>query len=259
MLEIFQIPVLDDNYIYILHDQKTKQVAVVDPAVSDAVTTFLDQNNFQLNFILNTHHHFDHVGANLALKNRYHCQILGSDTDKNRIPGIDGCLREGDSVCVGDSRAEVLFVPGHTRGHIAFWFPEDRALFCGDTLFSLGCGRLFEGTAQQMWQSLCKIRELPDETTVYCAHEYTLANGQFAQFLRPSCEALRAYIEKAQAKRDRGEPTIPCNLGQEKLLNPFLRADKNDLKATTDSEAAAAHQVFARIREQKDRFTPSTF
>lgn len=240
MLKIIQIPVLSDNYIYLLQDQATGKVAVVDPAQSEPVLAELAARGWQLAMILNTHHHGDHVGGNKILVQETGCQVLGPKYEAESIPHIGVKLDEGDRVSLGESSAQVLAVPGHTRGHIAYWFADDQALFCGDTVFSLGCGRLFEGTAEQMWQSLLKIMALPSETRIYCAHEYTESNLRFALTIEPDNPALQAYATEVREKRSRLLPTIPSTLALELSANPFLRA------------GGAAR--FAELRTAKDHF-----
>ena len=184
--------------------------------ISGPVIETLEDENLSLDFILNTHHHLDHVGANLELKKKYGCKIIGSERDSSRIPGIDIKLNEGDFFEIGESKCKIFDVSGHTEGHIAFYFKKENLIFCGDTLFSLGCGRLFEGTPLQMVQSLLKIRSLPDNTKIYCAHEYTLNNANFALSLDPSNKKLKAKVQEIKIKRSRNVPTIPCFLGDEK-------------------------------------------
>ncbi|MBC8791611.1 MAG: hydroxyacylglutathione hydrolase [Tagaea sp. CACIAM 22H2] len=252
MLEIIRIPVLKDNYVWLLHSGMT--VAVVDPAVEGPVVAELDRTGRRLTHILNTHHHNDHVGANLALKARYGCKIVGPLADRDRIPGIDLALAEGDAITLGDATAKVFDVPGHTRGHIAFWFADEKALFCGDTLFALGCGRLFEGTPDQMWNSLLKLRAMPDETLVCCAHEYTQSNARFAVTADPGNTRLAARAAEIDAMRAKGEATVPSLLGVEKATNPFLRADDPALAAAYGLAGRDPVTVFAAIRAAKDRF-----
>ncbi len=252
MLEIVRIPVLKDNYVWLLRSGQT--VAVVDPAVEGPVVAELDRAGWRLTHILNTHHHNDHVGANLALKTRFGCKIVGPLADRDRIPGIDLALAEGDTVTLGDATARVFDVPGHTRGHIAFWFAGEKALFCGDTLFALGCGRLFEGAPDQMWASLLKFRALPDDTRVYCAHEYTQSNARFAVTADPGNASLAARAGEIDAARAKGDATVPSLLGVEKATNPFLRADDPALAATYGLKGRDAAVVFAAIRSAKDRF-----
>jgi hydroxyacylglutathione hydrolase len=254
MLEIHQIPVLSDNYVYLAHDAATGKTAVVDPAVHEEVFAALDEKGWTLTHILNTHHHADHTGGNLAIKERTGCTIVGPRADRDRIPGIDVEVGDGDTYALGDSVARVFDVPGHTRGHIAFWFEESDALFCGDTLFALGCGRLFEGTPQQMWTSLSKLKALPPDTKVYCAHEYTKANAAFAVTVEPQNGRLAERKARIDAMRARGERTVPSTLGEELATNPFLRPDSADLQATLGLAGAPLTDVFAETRRRKDSF-----
>lgn len=252
-LEIEQLAVLRDNYVYLLHDQATAATAAVDPAVAQPVLDALDRRGWRLTHILNTHHHHDHVGGNLPLKAATGCTIIGNRADAARIPGIDVAVSEGDRVAVGEAVAQVIAVSGHTIGHIAYWFADAGALFCGDTLFSLGCGRLFEGTPGEMWTSLCKLRTLPDATAVYCAHEYTESNARFAMTMEPGNAALQARVAEVDALRRAGRPTVPSRLGTEKQANPFLRADIAALQRTVAAEGDAV-ATFAAIRRRKDNF-----
>ena len=223
-MKVFQIPVLQDNYIYILHDNNTHKTAVVDPAIASPIQTFLEEKNWKLNYIFNTHHHPDHVGGNLTLKKKWNCQIIGFSQDAHRIPGIDKTLDDNDELTFGSHIARVLFVPGHTLGHIAYWFHHANILFCGDTLFAMGCGRLFEGSPKQMFHSLQRIKKLPAHTTVYCTHEYTEKNGQFALREDPNNTHLQARMKTILAKRKNQQPTVPFSLSEELQTNPFLRS-----------------------------------
>lgn len=254
-LEIQQIPVLSDNYVYLLHDPDTGATAAVDPAEADPVIAAVTQRGWTLTHILNTHHHGDHTGGNLLLKQRFGCVVIGAEDDSQRIPGIDRAVGDRDSFLLGSVAVIVLSTPGHTSGHIAYWVPENQALFCGDTLFSLGCGRLFEGTAPEMWASLTKLRGLPDDTLVYCAHEYTQSNGRFAATIETDNADLLARIAEVGELRARNMPTVPSSLGQEKAVNPFLRADVAAVKRVVGlDEGADPAQVFAEIRRRKDVF-----
>jgi len=253
-MEIERLPCRTDNYVWLLREPRTGVVAVVDPADAEPVAERLAARGAGLDFILNTHHHGDHVGGNLALKARFGCTIVGPLADAGRIPGIDVALGEGDRFDFGALKAQVFDVPGHTRGHIAYWFEQAHALFCGDTLFALGCGRLFEGSPAQMWASLSKLRALPDETQVYCAHEYTQANARFALTADPANAALKARAVAVDAARAKGEATVPSLLGEEKRTNPFLRADDPALARAAGLPGAAPADVFAAVRAAKDRF-----
>lgn len=255
MLEIVQIPVLNDNYVYLIHEPQSGDTAVVDPAVEDEVVAELEKRGWTLTHILNTHHHWDHTGANLALKERYYgLKIIGPAAERERIPGLDVAVAEGDQAHLGDVAADVYDVPGHTAGHIAYHFADDAALFCGDTLFAMGCGRLFEGTPDQMWQSLSKFLRLPDDTRVYCAHEYTMANGKFALTVEPGNADLKARMAEVEKLRAAGTPTIPTTIGLEKATNPFLRPMSDNIQETVDMIGAPLPKVFAEVRTRKDNF-----
>lgn len=255
MIEVRRIAVLNDNYVFLVHDAATGDTAAVDPAVAEPVLAELAHRGWRLTHILNTHHHGDHVGGNLALKSATGCRIIGAASDRARIPGIDVGVADGGSVTIGESTASVLDVPGHTSGHIAYWFADDRALFCGDTLFALGCGRLFEGTAEEMWRSLQRLAELPSDARVYCAHEYTQANGRFALSVEPDNLALIERMRRVDAARARGEPTVPSTLAEELATNPFLRPHSSSIRGCVGVPTdAAASRVFAETRRLKDRF-----
>lgn len=253
-LEIAQIPVLQDNYLYLVHEPVSGETAIIDPAVEDDTVKALDDRGWTPTHIFNTHHHWDHVGANLALKERYGLTIVGPAADRDRIPGIDIAVGEGDPVYLGDVAADVLFVPGHTTGHIAYHFAQDKALLCGDTLFSMGCGRLFEGTPNEMWSSLSKLMQLPDDTRIYCAHEYTAANGKFALTVDPNNPDLQSRMRDVLALRSKGQPTVPTTLALEKDTNPFLRPMSEDIQEAIGMTGAPIPAVFAEIRKRKDNF-----
>ncbi|KAF0118615.1 MAG: hydroxyacylglutathione hydrolase [Rhodospirillaceae bacterium] len=252
MLTIEQIPVLSDNYVHLLHDTTTGATAAMDPAVAEAVLEVLKARGWTLTHVLNTHHHWDHTGGNEALKRATGAIVVGAAADADRLPGLDVGVREGDTFALGACTARILAVPGHTRGHIAFWFADAAALFPGDTLFSLGCGRLFEGTPEQMWDSLQRLRRLPDSTKVYCAHEYTLANAKFARTVDPDNPALQRRLAEVERLRQTRRPTLPALLGEEKAANPFLRADSQIMQNTLGLTDPV--QVFAEIRRRKDFF-----
>jgi hydroxyacylglutathione hydrolase len=254
MLDIRQIPVLDDNYVYLVREPKSGAVAVVDPAVTDEILAEANKLGWRITHILNTHHHSDHIGGNLAIKAATGCTIVGPAHDPDRIPGMDVQVRDGDTYALGAETAQVFFVPGHTRGHIAYWFKDSDALFCGDTMFSIGCGRLFEGTPAQMWTSLSRLRALPAATRIYCAHEYTASNVRFAVSIDPDNAALRAYEAEVKDKRSRNIPTVPSTLKLERAANPFLRADAPDLQAAMAMTGQDPALVFAEVRHRKDIF-----
>ena len=253
-LEIAQIPVLQDNYVYLAHDAETGATAVVDPAVAEPVLAEAARRGWTISHIVNTHHHHDHVGGNLAIRAATDCIIVGPGPDRDRIPGINMEVDEGDRMRIGNAEAEILFVPGHTRGHIAYWFAESDALFCGDTLFSIGCGRLFEGTPAQMWSSLQKIMKLPDTARIYCAHEYTETNGRFALTMEPENRDLQDRMTEVRTLRAQNQPTVPSTLGMEKRTNPFLRPDSKHLRAQLNMLTLDTVDVFAETRRRKDNF-----
>lgn len=228
MLEVVQVPVLSDNYVYLVHDAASGETAIVDPAVADPVRAAADARGWRITQILNTHWHPDHVGANAALKAATGCTITGPAAEAAKIPGIDRAVTEGDEVRIGGHAGRVIDVPGHTAGHNAYHFAADGLLFCGDTLFAMGCGRLFEGTPEQMFASLGKLMALPDDTLVFCAHEYTAANGRFALTVEPANQALQARMAEVVAAREAGRPTVPSTIALERATNPFTRAGSVD-------------------------------
>ena len=257
-MHVYRLPALSDNYFFLLHDSQHNIAAVVDPAEAEPLLRRLAELGAELVAILNTHHHSDHVGGNRELIQRFpNVRVYGGAEDRGRIPGQQVFLQEGDKVTFSDRTAEVLFVPGHTRAHIAYYFPpngesEPGELFCGDTLFAGGCGRLFEGTPTQMVNSLSKLRALPDNTRVWCAHEYTLKNLQFALTVDISNSDLESRYREVESARRRGEATVPSWLGVEKRTNPFLRWEQPELQ--TAVKAKDPIQTFARLRGMKDQF-----
>lgn len=254
MLQIEQLSVLSDNYIYLIRDPESGQTGVVDPAVAEPVLDALARLGWQLTHILNTHHHPDHVGGNDMLMRETGCVVVGPRADRARIPGIRHEVGDGDTYALGSARAQVFDVPGHTRGHIAYWFEESAALFCGDTLFALGCGRLFEGTPAQMWTSLSKLKALPAETRVYCAHEYTQSNGRFALSVEPANPLLVARMRRVDELRAAGRPTVPSTLAEERATNPFLRPDSLEIQQVLGLAGAGPVEVFGATRARKDTF-----
>ncbi|MBW4642337.1 MAG: hydroxyacylglutathione hydrolase [Goleter apudmare HA4340-LM2] len=258
-MQVIRLHALSDNYIFLLHDDTHNIAAVVDPAEAEPVLQELAALKAELVGILNTHHHHDHVGGNQQLMQQFpHVTVYGGEEDRGRIPGQQVFLQDGSRVQFGDRTAEVIFVPGHTRAHIAYYFPPNQVsgtgdLFCGDTLFAGGCGRLFEGTPTQMVDSLTKLRALPDNTLVWCAHEYTLKNLQFALTVDSDNTDLQRRYDEVKSYRSRGEATVPSLLGVEKLTNPFLRWEQPSLQLTVNSNEPV--QTFARIRGLKDKFS----
>ncbi len=254
ILDIQIIPAFSDNYIYLLTCPETKKVAVIDPGSAKPVLDFVDQNNLKIDKILCTHHHPDHIGGNQEVKKRFSSEVIGFVGDKNRIPGIDKTVVEGDIVLVGNAEAHVLETPGHTKGHISYYFPESRAVFCADTVFSGGCGRLFEGTALQMHISCQKIAQLPDETKVFFAHEYTQSNLRFALSVDPGNQDLKNYAKKVEKILEEGSYTTPSTVAQEKKINPFLRCHDESIRQNIGLSDAPAEKIFQALRTQKNNF-----
>ncbi len=253
-LEVHQFPCLSDNYGYLIHDTESGFTAAIDTPEVEPINRALEEKGWKLTHILNTHHHFDHAGGNEALKEKWGCTIVGSASDADRIPGIDVRVGDGETFAFGGNEAQVFDVSGHTIGHIAYYFADAGVLFCGDALFALGCGRLFEGTPAQMWDSLQKLIALPDDTVVYCAHEYTQANARFAVSVEPQNDALQERAKEIDALRAEGKPTVPSTIGLEKATNPFLRPMSTDLQETIGLEGADLVEVFAETRRRKDSF-----
>ncbi len=253
-LLVHQFPCLNDNYGYLIHDTDTGATATIDTPEVAPINAALKDKGWALTHILNTHHHFDHAGGNEALKEQWGCTVVGAANDAERIPGIDVRVHDGEEFQLGNSVAKVFEVPGHTTGHIAYYFAADGAAFVGDTLFALGCGRLFEGTPDQMWNSLQKLMALPDDTVVYCAHEYTQANAAFALSVEPQNQALQDRAAQIDQLRAEGKPTVPTTIGLERATNPFVRPQSEDLQATIGLVGADPVAVFAETRKRKDHF-----
>ncbi len=253
-LQVHMFGCLQDNYGFLVHEPEQQVTAAIDTPDARAVNAALRETGWHLTHILNTHHHFDHAGGNEALKAEWGCTIVGAESDRKRIPGIDQGVREGDAITLGRVQGRVLEVSGHTIGHIAYHFPEEKVAFVGDTLFVLGCGRLFEGTPEQMWQSLNKLMALPDDTIIYCAHEYTQANARFALSVDPDNQALQQRAAEIDRLRAAGTPTVPTRLALEKQTNPFLRPDDAGMQQHLDMVGQDPVSVFAEVRRRKDKF-----
>ena len=252
-LEIHQFPCLSDNYGVLIHNAQDDLTASIDAPDAAAIMVALDAKGWSLTHILTTHHHQDHTGGNAALKSATGCTIVGPAAEAARIPGIDVQVGEGDTYAFGSATAKVIETPGHTAGHITYWFPEDKVAFVGDTVFALGCGRLFEGDARLMWQSLSKIVALPPETALYCGHEYTLSNAEFALTIEPENAALQARTEEIRQLRADGRPTLPTTLGRELETNPFLRPSSPAIRKRLAMEGREDWEIFGEVRARKDR------
>jgi hydroxyacylglutathione hydrolase len=252
--QIHLFPCLKDNYGVLVHDPATGATAAIDAPEAAAVEAALAATGWTLTDILVTHHHADHTDGIRPLKDKHRCRVVAPRAEATRIPMVDETVRENDTVRVGSLSARVIETPGHTAGQVNYFFPADKLLFAGDTLFSIGCGRVIEGNAEMMWNSLSKLRALPDDTRVYCGHEYTKANIRFARTVEPDNAALAAREKAVDALIAAGKPTIPSLLGEEKAANPFLRADVAEVAKSVGLAGKPAWQVFAEIRERKNRF-----
>ncbi|MFQ5623459.1 MAG: hydroxyacylglutathione hydrolase [Paracoccaceae bacterium] len=253
-LEILTIPCLSDNYAFLAHDPATGTVALVDAPEAGPVQAALSRRGWTLDLILLTHHHHDHVGGVAELRESQGARVVGAKADTHRLPRLDTAVAEGDQVPVGESAGVVIDVSGHTLGHIAFHFPDSRAVFTGDSLMAMGCGRVFEGTPGQMWRSLRKLMDLPPDTLVYSGHEYAAANARFAVTVDSANPRLAERIAGIESARAAAEPTVPSVLAEELATNPFLRARDADMKAALGMAEKADAEVFAEIRGRKDRF-----
>jgi hydroxyacylglutathione hydrolase len=245
---------LKDNYGVLLHDPDTGATASIDAPDAAPVEAALKSKGWKLTDLLVTHHHADHTDGIPALKQKYGCRVVAPAEVAKKYQFVDETVREGDKVKVGNLAGNVIDTPGHTAGHISYWFHDDALAFVGDTLFSIGCGRVIEGTPEMMWTSLKKLRDLPDDTEIYCGHEYTLANIKFAQTVEPNNAALKARAAEAADEIAKRLPTIPTSIGEEKKANPFLRADIAEVAAGIGMSGRPAAEVFAEIRARKDRF-----
>ena len=254
MLNVEIIPCLNDNYSYLLCDKDTNVVAIIDPSDFNPCDEIIKKKYNKLDYILNTHHHFDHVGGNQKLKEKYKSKVLGCEIDKDRIPGIDIALKEKQNFKIGNTSFEVIFIPGHTKGHIAFYFRDEKIVFTGDTLFSLGCGRVFEGTYKQMFSSLNKLKNLPIDTKIYCGHEYTKKNLEFCLEYDSNNEFLRKKSNWINSKIESNSPTIPISIDEEKKTNIFLRCNEPSIKNALNLHNASEQEIFSKLRDLKDSF-----
>lgn len=251
--EIRAFTCLTDNFGYLVHDTATGATAAIDAPEAGPIVAALKREGWTLTDILVTHHHGDHVGGVAELKQTYGCRVVAPHDKNGTIPAVDQRVAQGDVVKVGNLLARVLETPGHTLDHVAYVFDDDKAVFAGDTLFSIGCGRVFEGTYPMMWDSLLKLRALPDDMQLYCGHEYTAANVKFALTVEPNNPALQARAAQVSALRAAGQPTIPALLGEEKAANVFLRADEPSVAAGVRLKGADAVAVFTELRERKNK------
>jgi len=253
-LQIETVPCLNDNYAYLAHDPHTGETAVVDLPEAGPILEALEDKGWNATLVLLTHHHADHVQGLEELLASHPAKVAGAAADAHRLPRLDLALSEGDAVVIGDESGEVIDVSGHTVGHVAFHFPDSGVAFTADSLMALGCGRVFEGTMPQMWESLQKLAALPPETVICSGHEYTAANARFALTVDPDNPALAARAEAVDAARAEGRPTVPSTLSEELATNPFLRAANPAIQARLGMTGAAPAEVFAEIRRRKDAF-----
>ena len=254
MIDISIISCLTDNYSYLIRDKETNIVGVIDPSEFNPVDLQIQKTYKKLDFILNTHHHLDHVGGNTELKKKYNSKIVSSSLDEKRIPGIDIKKNDGDQFYLGKTEFKVINIPGHTIGHVAFFSQRTGVIFTGDTLFSLGCGKVFEGTIEQMFNSLQKISSLPKNTKIYCGHEYTIKNGEFCMSIDKSNTKLINRIQDSKNKFKKKIPSIPITIGEELETNIFLRCDNKKIKKSLKMDNSSKLEVFTRLRSLKDNF-----
>ena len=251
-----RIEAFEDNYIWALRWRGRDDCILVDPGDPAVACHYLESQQLRLTAIWNTHHHPDHTGGNLELKRRYRCSIVGSAEDSMRLPGLDWRVRHGDVVGIAGDQVKVIASPGHTLGALCYWLPGSELLFCGDTLFSLGCGRMFEGSAEVFWESLLRIRALPPGSLIFCAHEYTMANAAFARSLTPEDRGLQAYIGRLKHALKFRKSTLPVRLADERRYNPFLKADQVGFREALEFGGGFLDPVslFAQIRSMKDNW-----
>ena len=244
------IPCLNDNYSYLIYDEILKKVAIIDPSEFETCDKSIKKNYEKLDFILNTHHHYDHIGGNEELKKKYNATVLGFENDKNRIPSIDKALKHNQEFKIGNLNVKTIFIPGHTKGHIAFYLEEEKVVFTGDTLFSLGCGRVFEGTYEQMFNSLNKLKNLPVDTKIYCGHEYTKKNLDFCLTYDRNNKILKKKSEWINSNTI----TIPSSIEEELKTNIFLRCNEQSVKDALNLKNSSDQEIFVKLRDLKDNF-----
>ena len=254
MLNIDPVTCLHDNYSFIIHDTETDTVAVVDPSEFEPINNFIEKKLKKIDFILNTHHHFDHTGGNLDLQKKYKAKIIGSKKDEKRIPGINMKLPDNENFQLGNIKFKIFFTPGHTSGHVCFYSKNEKIIFTGDTLFSLGCGRVFEGTHLEMLRSLNFIKKLPIDTRIYCGHEYTKKNLDFCIKYEINNSELKEKKNWITARLNQKQPTIPVTIEEELNTNIFLRCDNSEVKKTLGMENSTELEVFKKLRDLKDSF-----
>lgn len=253
-VEVRLVPCLSDNYAVILHEADTNTTVLIDAPEAPPIERALDNAGWKLTHILITHKHGDHVQGIPALKKKYGASVIGPRGEASEIPLIDTKVAEGDVVSVGNMKAKVFETPGHTAGHIVYWFEKEKLLFAGDTLFALGCGRSFERPASVLWESIKKIRDLPGDTKLYCGHEYTLSNARFSVTVDPKNEALKKRLAVIEKMRAENKPTIPSTMQEERETNPFLRPDNSQVAEAVGMKGADAGAVFTELRERKNNF-----
>ncbi len=253
-LIIEQFPARSDNFAVLIHDTASGLTAAIDAPEEAPIRAKLEEKGWRLDHIFVTHHHGDHTEGIAGLKASFDATVTGPAAEAETIPGIDKMVSEGDTISFGEIELRVLETPGHTSGHITFWLPSELVAFVGDTLFAIGCGRVIEGTMPMMWASLEKLLALPDDTRVYCGHEYTQANARFALTIEPDNADLVARAREVDALRAAGKPTLPTTMALEKATNPFLRVGEPGIRATLGMEDASAADVFGEIRRRKDNF-----
>ena len=253
-LEIHQYPTRSDNYGVLIHDPKTEATAAIDAPDAEELLAALHEKGWVLTHVLTTHHHHDHTAGNTIVKRMTGCTIVGPAKEAGSIPGIDVPVKEGDTVEIGSAKARVIETPGHTRGHVSYHFPDEKLVFVGDTLFSVGCGKLLEGDAKMMWRSLQKLMALPPETQLYCGHEYTRANTKFALTVEPGNAALQARAVEAEELSKKKQPALPTTIARELATNPFLRPWSPEIQKRLGMEGRELWEIFGETRRRKDRF-----